>query len=191
MSHNRKDRQLPLRGHAAVADAAQRGDIHEVRLLLLEGHDPNVPQDNGMTALHWGSFHGDVELVEKALREAVANQDVRDASGNTPLHYAVGQSPPLHALQEVTSAALEGLPIAQASLGRMYLSGIGVRQDAAAAVSWYLKSANAGNAQSQFVVGVAYDSGQGIPKNKLRARYWLRQAAAQGHETAQKTLETM
>ena len=186
MALYKEDRQSPQRGHAPLADAAQRGDVHEVRLLLLEGRDPNVPQDNGMTALHWGSFHGDAELVQNALMDAGADKNAMDAWGNTPLDYALGASPPAPALKEVRRAAEEGVALAQASLGKMYVSGSGVPQDAEAGVSWYLKSAKAGNAQSQFVVGVAYASGEGVPKDELRATYWLRQAAAQGHEGAQK-----
>ena len=179
------DGQSSQRGLAPLAAAAQRGDVHEVRLLLREGKDPDVSQENGMTAMHWGSFHGDIDIMEP-LREAGANEYAQDVLGNTPLHYTVWALPPADALEEVERAAAEGLAIAQASLGKMHISGDGAPQDAVVGVSWYLKSAKAGHAQSQYVVGVAYASGEGAPQDSLRAKYWMQEAADQGHDEAQK-----
>ena len=178
------DGQSSQRGLAPVAAAAQRGDVHEVRLLLREGKDADVPQENGMTAMHWGSFHG--HDIVKPLREAGANENAQDVLGNTHLHYAVGALPPADALEEVERAAAEGLAIAQASLGKMHISGAGKPQDAVVGVSWYLKSAKAGHAQSQYDVGMAYAYGEGAPQDNLRAKYWMQEAADQGHEEAQK-----
>ena len=38
---------------APVADAAMRGDVETLRRLLRGGADVNLPQSDGMTALHW------------------------------------------------------------------------------------------------------------------------------------------
>ena len=51
-------------GDPSVADAAMRGEIEAVRLLLRSGADVNAPQGDGMTALHWAAELGHVEMTE-------------------------------------------------------------------------------------------------------------------------------
>ena len=76
--------QLPSR----VADAAQRGDVGEVRRLLRAGADVNAPQGDGMTALHWAAERGDAELAG-VLLFAGARVDAGTRIGHyTPLHLA-------------------------------------------------------------------------------------------------------
>ena len=55
-----------------VADAAMRGDIHEVETLLEQGSDVNLAQGDGMTALHWAGETGSAEMA-KMLIYAGAN----------------------------------------------------------------------------------------------------------------------
>jgi TPR repeat protein len=47
--------------------------------------------------------------------------------------------------------------------GLMYDKGQGVRQDHAAAASWYRKAAEQGIANAQFNLGIMYDNGEGVP----------------------------
>ena len=71
-----------------VADAAQRGDLAEVRRLLRAGADVNAPQGDGMTALHWAAERGDAELCQ-VLLFAGARVDAGTRIGHyTPLHLA-------------------------------------------------------------------------------------------------------
>ena len=77
-----------------VADAARRGDIAEVRALLVQGADANAAHGDGMSALHWAAERGDVEVVE-VLVHAGAVVDAATRIGHyTPLHVAstVGQT---------------------------------------------------------------------------------------------------
>ncbi len=48
---------------AALVSAAQRGDLAAVKSLIAEGADVNVPQGDGMTALHWAAHHGDTAMA--------------------------------------------------------------------------------------------------------------------------------
>ena len=48
-----------------------------------------------------------------------------------------------------------------------------------------------GDAQAQFDLGAAYQSGDGAPKDLAAAAHWLRKAADQGHEQAQISLGLM
>src|SRR5215218_6411448 len=52
----------------AVAEAASRGDLATVRKLIAQNADVNVPQGDGMTALHWAADRGDAALTEALLR---------------------------------------------------------------------------------------------------------------------------
>jgi ankyrin repeat protein len=64
----------------SIADVAEREDFAKVGELLEQKADPNAPQADGMTALHWAAHHGDVRAVERLI----------DASryGVTPLSLA-------------------------------------------------------------------------------------------------------
>ena len=44
--------------------------------------------------------------------------------------------------------------------------------------------AEQGDAEAQFILGVMYANGEGVPENYVRAYAWLNLAAAQGHEDA-------
>ena len=50
------------------------------------------------------------------------------------------------------------------------------------------KQAEAGNAQAQFDLGVAYGKGQGVPQDSAEAAKWTRMAAVQGSMGAQYNL---
>jgi ankyrin repeat protein len=73
---------------APVADAAMRGDRVEMQRLLSSGAEVNLPQGDGMTALHWAAENGDVEMV-RMLIDAGANTEAVTRIGDyTPLHVA-------------------------------------------------------------------------------------------------------
>jgi len=77
-----------LRADAPVADAAQRGDLDEVRRLLREGADVNAGQGDGMTALHWAARNGELAMGE-ILLYAGASVDAGTRIGSyTPIHLA-------------------------------------------------------------------------------------------------------
>lgn len=73
---------------APVADAAMRGDAARVRALLERGEDVNATQGDGMTALHWASMNGSLELARLLLGAgAYVNAGTR-IGDLTPLHLA-------------------------------------------------------------------------------------------------------
>lgn len=73
---------------AQVADAAMRGDGVEVRSLLRSGADVNLPQGDGMTALHWAAEHGDVEMLQMLIIAGANLEAVTRIGDYTPLHVA-------------------------------------------------------------------------------------------------------
>jgi len=52
------------------------------------------------------------------------------------------------------------------------------------AVDWFTKSAEQGNAEAQYNLGLMYANGQGVLRDKAKAAEWLKKAAAQGYEKA-------
>jgi len=77
---------------SAVADAAMRGDIAEVRAQLQRGGDVNAAQGDGMTALHWAASRGDSTLA-RVLVQARANLAAKTRIGAyMPLHIAAREA---------------------------------------------------------------------------------------------------
>ncbi len=83
-------------------------------------------------------------------------------------------------------------------------------KDHSQAVQWYLKSAAQGYAMAQYNLGVCYDEGKGVERNReeaviwwiiaayqcgildfSQARYWFGKSAAQGYEAAKQQLKEM
>ncbi len=72
---------------AAVADAAEQRDWSVVKALLAQDADVNAAQVDGMTALHWASYHDDAEAVP-GLLAAGAQVEARNRYGVTALSLA-------------------------------------------------------------------------------------------------------
>ncbi len=72
---------------AALADLAEARDSRAVQRMLVSGADPNVPQFDGTTALHWAAYHDDTATAT-VLLEAGADADARNQYGVPPLALA-------------------------------------------------------------------------------------------------------
>ena len=73
---------------SAVADAAMQGDLEAVRTLLRQGADVNTAQGDGMTALHWASEGGLVEMAEMLIYAGADLEAVTRIGNLTPLQMA-------------------------------------------------------------------------------------------------------
>ena len=82
---------LHAAGPAPVADAAMKRDTEAVRSLLKNGEDVNAAQGDGMTALHWASRNGDVELTQMLLYAGANVKATTRLGGYTPLLMAADQ----------------------------------------------------------------------------------------------------
>ena len=71
-----------------VADAAQRGEVEEIRTLLRQGADPSAAQPDGMTALHWSALNDQLDIVETLIFAGATLQPTTRVGGYTPLHLA-------------------------------------------------------------------------------------------------------
>jgi len=64
----------------------------------------------------------------------------------------------------------------------------GVMQNLERIIYWYTKSAEQGDADAQYELGILYEKGRGVPKNYTKAAEWFAKAAAQGNERAKDAL---
>jgi uncharacterized protein len=69
---------------APLADAAERHDAATVGTLLAGGADVKAAQPDGMTALHWATYHDNAELVQSLIK-AGADVSAANRYGVTPL----------------------------------------------------------------------------------------------------------
>src|SRR4029453_18586442 len=65
-------------GPSEIANAAERGDQAAVRQLIAKKVDVNAAHADGATALHWGVYRNDSEMVDVLLR-AGANAKAANA----------------------------------------------------------------------------------------------------------------
>ncbi len=86
---------LPPAHTPAVADAAKDRDAATMKKLIAQGADVNVPEGDGMTALHWAAEHGDSAMTSTLLR-AHANVKATTRIGSyTPLELASRSGSPV------------------------------------------------------------------------------------------------
>lgn len=71
-----------------VADAAQAGDVAQVRALLQQGADANAAQADGLTALHWAAMSNNRQIVDLLLYAGATVRPLTRVGGYTPLHLA-------------------------------------------------------------------------------------------------------
>jgi ankyrin repeat protein len=71
----------------SLVEAAREGDRAAALGLIAERADPNVPEADGTTALHWAVYHDDSELVARLLA-AGANVAAANDYGATPMSEA-------------------------------------------------------------------------------------------------------
>lgn len=86
------------------------------------------------------------------------------------------------------AAVMRGNSEAQYSLGWMYASGYGLKNDYREAAKWFREAAVQGHAQAQSSLGRLYEDGLGVPKDIQSYLKWTRKSADQGSMEAQSSL---
>ncbi len=75
----------------SLQEAAEQGDLEQVKALLQEGSDINAKDRDKMTALHHAVFNGHLEVIE-ALIDHGANINIPGQEGGvSPLHLAAAR----------------------------------------------------------------------------------------------------
>jgi TPR repeat protein len=157
-------------------------------------------QDGGIAMAVLASIELERNKVERGqflYDEAYLHSNLRElAKAKDPIAlFCVGlmeiDNPPRNitkGMRHLERAADQGLATAQATLGMIYFTGIGVSRDPKEAVKWCSKSARQRLPLGMFYLGMAYSSGDGIARNNDFANRWIRAAADQGLVMAQLTL---
>ncbi len=72
-------------GETPLYQAIQRKRLPAAKMLLNAGADPNVPTDEGKTALSWAAAEGSDESIELLLKQPRIDLEIPNKSGQTPL----------------------------------------------------------------------------------------------------------
>ncbi len=87
--------------------------------------------------------------------------------------------------------AASGDAKAQYKIGYMYEEGLGVEQDAAKALKWYISSAEMGFDQAQLQLGIRLLNGRDVKAKPIEAAEWFEKSAEQGNMDARLWLANM
>jgi len=152
--------------------------------------DPVAQFQLGLSYLEQGRTNEGVALVRKS-----ANQNQPAAQYRLAKLYEIGEgvSQDSEIARQLTErAATNGNRIAMHDLALYYAEGRGgVEADLPTAAKWFEKAAERGVVDSQFNLGVLFESGQGIPKNMNDAFVWYSIAAAQGDQFAKTRIDVL
>jgi len=120
------------------------------------------------------------------FKETKAQAEAGDAEAqfNLALMYDVGIGVPQNYAESgkwYRQAAERGVPEAQFALGTRYFKyGSSAKENYSAALRFFRKAADQGLAAAQFNLAVMYETGLGVPTNKVESYRWYNLAAAQG-----------
>ena len=144
----------------------------------------------GLSYLEQGRTSEGVELIRKA-----ANQKQPAAQYRLAKLYEVGEGVTQDseiARQLTERAARNGNRIAMHDLALYYAEGRGgVTTELPTAAKWFEKAAERGVVDSQFNLGVLFESGQGLPKSLTDAFVWYSIAASQGDQFAKQRIQVL
>ena len=86
--------------------------------------------------------------------------------------------------------AVKGSAMAQRVLGKRYAMGVrGLTQDMEKAVFWLQKAADRGDGEAQYMLGVIYSQGTGIPQDWVQAHMWFSLAGSSKMDVPQQNRE--
>ncbi len=91
-------------------------------------------------------------------------------------------------IRSLERSADQGFATAQATLGMIYFTGIGVPRDPKEAIKWCSQASRQKLPLGMFYLGMAYSAGDGVKRNKDFSNRWIGSAAERGLLMAQLTI---
>ncbi len=151
--------------------------------LAANAGNPIAQLQLGLSKIEGGDLKDGVKLIR-----ASANADQPAALYRLAKLYETGQGVGQNAKtarQLTERSARGGNRIAMHDLALYYAEGRGeVKIDMPSAAKWFEKAAKRGVVDSQFNLGVLYESGQGLEQDMETALFWYSVAGAQGDQMA-------
>jgi|GEM_PF-2131981 len=153
--------------------------------LLKKGDAAYVPECSYNLALLYSDGKGTDKDEVKALEyfKKSASMGIPQARLRIAKYY-LGQGDETPGLRWLGEAALGDDQEAKSMLAPRYEKGLGVPQNMQIAVNFYLESAEAGFAQSQYKAGQIYEKGINVKPSLHAAFYWYQKALENGFEPA-------
>jgi len=152
------------------------------------GGDPISQFQLGLSYLEGGRTAEGIELIRKA-----ADQNQPAAQYRLAKLYETGEGVPQNsemARKLTERAATQGNRIAMHDLALYHAEGRGgLTANLKTAAKWFEKAAERGVVDSQFNLGVLFESGKGLPRNREDAYVWYAIASGQGDQTARKRVD--
>jgi len=124
----------------------------------------------------------DLEKAKELLTTSMFDDDCREAAQKL-----LRDSPYKEETMRYLNAANQGDVEAQFQIAKCYDKGIGIEENKEESSKWFLKAAENGNAEAQYITSEIYF----IKGDYKRAAGWLKKAAAHGNETAISVIENI
>lgn len=93
--------------------------------------------------------------------------------------------------ESLEARAMAGDVVAMRELGYDLHEGLNGKKNPSEAVKWFREAADHGDKHSQFMMGVLYHEGRGVPKDAVLAYMWMNLAAASGNIEAASIRENL
>ena len=158
--------------------ASARGVIH-IKQAARRGYSP-AQYMMGILSMHRREEYQNEESAEFWFREAAANEHPQ-AQFNLYILHTRSLTQDISAeegFRSVKRAAHNGLARAQLYLGGCLVIGnSGETRDLATAALWLKRAAQQENRLAQFLLGLCYRRGYGLPRNQEESGKWIRHAA--------------
>ncbi len=134
-----------------------------------------------------------LEAQEHVCSNQAQTQEERDHCGHDIEEGVVALEKGEYAVayQKLRPWSDAGVPMAQNTLGRMYLTGRGVPQDDTQALLLFRQAASQGLSNAKNNLGLMYAAGRGVRQDFQQAVAWFLEAANQGFPLAMDNLANM
>lgn len=162
---------------AMLEAAAADGDL-KARFYLAQTGSSDATSDAANEVLYSElAASGDDDAINLLAREL-------NKKGAAPETYRA-------TIELLKQGAANGSLAAIRALSNAYFFGLGTQVSFEAAAVYYHQAADAGDAESQYQLGLMYANALGVPKDLERATFWLRKSADGGYKLATASLSAL
>ncbi len=177
--------RTPNAFHGSIEEVVNSAAATVGTIIGAAHHRRTGPLKGRSVYLRKSAVRGTIAIIVIAgLGAGVSRVAVRNVSGHVaPMFQA--SSFELLPIESLRGAAMEGDAAAEYELAMRYSNGRGVARNQADSVWWLLKSAHAGNNRAQHQLGIAYEQGDGIQQDYVKAYACYVMAGANGNIDAE------